>query len=63
MKTKNHLERLTILVGRDDIRRIKHLAVDQRSSTSEIVRSAVKDYLVGNEAIEQDTQTKQKIRA
>ena len=45
MKTKNPLERLSILVGRNEIKQIKHLAVDQRSSTSKIVREAVKDYL------------------
>jgi len=60
MKNKNQLERLTILVGRNEIRRIKHIAVDQRSSTSEIVREAVKDYLGIADVLERDASTKTK---
>jgi uncharacterized protein YpmB len=37
-------ERLTVLVGQDDIKRIKYLAIDRGVSASEIVRTAVKDY-------------------
>ena len=45
MKKENQLERLTILVRHDEINRIKHIAVDRGISTSEIVRSAVGDFL------------------
>jgi uncharacterized protein YpmB len=38
-------ERLTVLVGQNDIKRIKYLAIDRGVSASEIVRTAVKDYL------------------
>jgi hypothetical protein len=49
MKNPNQLERLTVLVGRDDIARVKHIAVDRKISTSEIVRSVVSDFLKGAE--------------
>jgi hypothetical protein len=38
-------ERLTVLLNRSEIRDLKHLAVDRRVLTSEIVRTVVKDFL------------------
>ena len=49
MKPKNQLERLTILVRRDDINRIKHLAVERRESASQIVRTAMASWLTARE--------------
>jgi hypothetical protein len=57
MKQAPKVDRLTVLVDRDDIRQIKHLAVDRGTSTSEIVRNAVGDYLKlkgKTEAVETD---------
>ena len=52
MKQPNQLERLTILVGHDEINRIKHIAVDRGVSTSKIIRSAVGDFLKTSDGTE-----------
>ena len=52
MKSKKQLERLTVLVGRDDITRIKHLAVERRESASQIVRAAMTSWLTAREQSE-----------
>jgi hypothetical protein len=38
-------ERLSVEVDQSDFRTLKHFAVDQRVTTSEIVRTAVSDFL------------------
>jgi Ribbon-helix-helix protein, copG family len=57
MKPKNQLERLTVLVGRDDITRIKHLAAKRRESTSQIVRAAMTSWLTAREQSSQNAKT------
>jgi hypothetical protein len=52
MKPQNQLERLTVLVGRDDINRIKHLAIERRESASQIVRAAMASWLTAREQSE-----------
>ena len=49
MKNQNETERLTVLVSRGDIIRIKHLAIERRASASQIVRSAVASWLTAAE--------------
>ena len=46
MHSKNErLEGLTVLLDRNEIRRLKYLAIDQGVSASELARSAVDDFL------------------
>jgi len=53
MDQSNEVERLTVLVGREDIKRIKHLAIERRESTSHIVRTAVQNFLNASEEAHQ----------
>ena len=46
------LERLTVLLDHSAIKSIKHLAVDRGVSTSQIVRSAVGDFLKASDGTE-----------
>jgi hypothetical protein len=43
--TGHDRERLTVLLNQTEIRNLKYIAVDQRVSTSELVRTAVSDFL------------------
>jgi hypothetical protein len=51
MKKQSQLERLTVLVSADEIKLIKHLAVERRESTSQIVRTAVGDWLARDQSL------------
>jgi hypothetical protein len=42
------LARFTIMLKDAEIREIRHIAVDQRTSASEILRTAVREFLVRN---------------
>jgi hypothetical protein len=44
------LARFTIMLRDAEIREIRHLAVDQRTSASEILRTAVSQFLARNSA-------------
>ncbi len=58
MNQSNQVERLTVLVAREDIKRIKHLAIERRESTSHIVRTAVQDFLKASEHVQQTSARK-----
>jgi Ribbon-helix-helix protein, copG family len=42
---KLNLEQVSVQIDRDDLKTLRHLAVDADMSTSEIVREAVRQYL------------------
>lgn len=48
-KKSNHLnlERLSVLLPKTEIRRVKHFAVDQEISASEVLRRAIRTFLPG----------------
>jgi hypothetical protein len=43
--TKLNLEQISVQLDRDNLKTLRHLAVDADMSTSEIVREAVQEYL------------------
>jgi hypothetical protein len=49
MRNKIKIVRLTVLVDSRDVRNVKYLAVDRGVSASEIVRTAVKQFLIGHQ--------------
>jgi metal-responsive CopG/Arc/MetJ family transcriptional regulator len=42
---KLNLEQVSVQIDRDDLKTLRHFAVDADMSTSEIVREAVREYL------------------
>ncbi len=46
---KTPLDRLTVLVHREAIRQVKHIAANDRTSASRIVRDALDDYFAKKE--------------